>query len=71
MNATVYTQAENVINGRHVWLYLISSPIGNVAVVDYEEAGDPKIVRKIFDERYDKAEAYFDSVCRKIIGGKL
>ena len=71
MNATVYTQKENIINGRHIWLYLISSPIGRIIVVDYEESGDPAIVRKLFNENYDKAEMYFDTVCRKIISGKL
>ena len=71
MNATVFTQKENTINDRKVWLYLISAPIGHIIVVDYEVAGEKNIIRKLFSEDYEKAEAYFDSVCRRIIGGKL
>lgn len=71
MNATVFTQKENTINDRKVWLYLISAPIGHIIVVDYEVAGEKNIVRKLFSEDYEKAERYFDSVCRRIIGGKL
>ena len=71
MNATVFTQKENTINGYHVWLYLVSTPIGHIIVVDYEVAGEKNIVRKLFDENYEKAEAYFDSVCRKKLAGKL
>ena len=55
MNATVYTQKENTISGRKVWLWLISSPIGNIVVVDYEQP-TKEIVRKIFDEHYEQAE---------------
>lgn len=70
MNATVYTQMENIINGRHIWLYLIATPIGNIAVVDYEQP-TKEIKRKLFNESYEKAEAYFESVCKKIVSGKL
>jgi hypothetical protein len=70
MNATVYTQRENTISGRKVWLYLISSPIGNIVVVDYEQP-TKEIVRKMFDENYEQAEKYFDNICKKIIGGKI
>lgn len=71
MNATVYTQKENTINGRRIWLYLISAPIGHIIVVDYEVAGEKNIIRKLFDEDYEKAERYFDTICRKIISGKI
>ena len=71
MNCTCYTQKENVINGRHVWLYLIAAPIGHIIVVDYEEAADPKIVRKLFDENYEAAEKYFNTICRKKLAGLL
>ena len=70
MEATVYTQQENTIDSRKVWLYLIASPIGNIAVVDYEQPSK-KIVRKVFSEDYDKAEKYFETICMKIIKGKL
>lgn len=71
MEAGCYTQRENTINGRKIWLYLISSPIGNIAVVDYEIARELTIVRKLFSEDYEKAERYFDNICRRIISGKL
>lgn len=70
MEAGFYTQKENSINGRKIWLYLISTPIGQFAIVEYEKQG-LEVTRKIFDEDYEKAEKYFDNVCRRIIGGKL
>lgn len=69
--ANLYCQRENVINGRHVWLFLVSSSIGNIVIVDYEEKNDPKIIRKLFDENYDKAERYFETVCMKKLKGVL
>lgn len=69
--ANLYCQRENVINGRHVWLFLISTSIGNIAVVDYEGKDDPAITRKLFCESYEKAERYFESVCTKKVRGVL
>ena len=69
--AKLYCQRENVINGRHIWFYLISSSIGNIAVVDYEGKDDPAITRKLFCEDYDKAERYFETICTKKIKGVL
>lgn len=68
--AELHIQRQNYINGRNVWLYLLSSSIGNIAVVDYEQPG-LEIKRKLFDENYDKAEAYFEAVCHKIVSGKM
>lgn len=70
MDAAVYTQRESTIYGRKIWLYLISSPIGNIAVVDYEQPGK-EIVRKLFGDSYDKAENYYCKVCRKILASKI
>lgn len=69
--AALYEQRSCVINGRHVWLYLIQSAIGNIAVVDYEVAGEMNIKRKLFEEHYDDAEKYFESVSRRMLAGKL
>lgn len=69
--AKLYCQRENVINGRHIWFYLISSSIGNIAVVDYEGKDDPAITRKLFCEDYEKAERYFETICTKKIKGVL
>lgn len=68
--AKLYCQKQNLINGRNVWLYLVSSSVGNISIVDYEETG-LEIKRKIYEEHYEDAEKYFDSICRKILAGKL
>ena len=68
--AELHIQRQNYINRRNVWLYLLSSSIGNIAVVDYEQPG-LEIKRKLFIESYDKAEAYFETVCHKIVSGKM
>ena len=68
--ASLYIQKQNYINGRNVWLYLLSTSIGNIAVVDYEQPG-LEIKRKLFIESYDKAESYFDTVCHRIVSGKM
>lgn len=69
--ASLYLQRSSVIDGRNVWLYLITSSIGNIAVVDYEVAGERNIKRKMFEEHYDDAEKYFETVSRKMLSGKL
>lgn len=68
--AELHLQRENIIDGRRIQFYLISTSIGNIAVVDYE-APTKEITRKLFQESYDKAEAYFESVCKKIVSGKM
>lgn len=68
--ARLYEQRHNKIEQRNVWLYLISTSIGNIAVVDYEQPTQ-EIVRKIFDGSYEKAERYFENVSSKIALGKL
>lgn len=66
MEAKVYTQKTATICGREVNFYLISSPIGNIGIVDYEQSKiNPEIKRKFFED-YDAAESYFKRVCRKI-----
>lgn len=70
LTANLYRQRMNEINGRKVWFYLIASSIGNIGVVDYEEPG-LEIKRKIFGDSYDKAERYFEKVCRQMISGKI
>lgn len=69
--ANLYCQQETVINGRHVWLYLVSTSIGNICIVDYEGKTDPMITRKVFTEDYDKAERYFQTICMKKVKGVL
>ena len=59
MDANFYQQNHSIINGRNVWHYLITTPIGNFSVVEYEQTG-LEIKRFIFDESYEKAEKKFE-----------
>lgn len=68
--AHLYLQRQNTINGRNVFFYLIQSAIGNICVVEYEDEKQ-ELKRKLFDEHYEKAETYFENVCRKILNRKL
>lgn len=68
--AQLTQQRHNKLGHRNVWFYLISTSIGNIAVVDYEQPTQ-EIKRKMFEESYDKAERYFESVSAKIALGKL
>lgn len=61
-----FTERENTINGRRIWLYHISSPIGHIYVVDHEQSG-LEIKRKLFDADYEKAVKYFNKVCRQML----
>lgn len=68
--ANLFEQERSVINGRGIWLYLVSTSIGNIAIVDYEQQGK-EIARKVFCEDYDKAERYYTAICKKILDGKI
>ena len=68
--AEMYLQRKNEINGRIVMLYLITTGIGNIAVLDYEQK-DLSIKRKIFSDDYDKAEKNFETVCKRMIDGRI
>ena len=70
MNASCFCQADNVINDRHVFFYLLSSAIGNVFVIQYEQQ-TKELTSKLFYNELDKAESYYKAVCRKILDGKL
>ena len=68
--ANLYKQKEMTINGRAAWLWLISTAIGNIAIVQYEKPSK-EIVGKLFSEHYEQAEAYFETICKKMVSGKL
>lgn len=36
--ASFYTQEDAVINGKHLWVHLVSTPIGGIWVVQIEHA---------------------------------
>ena len=68
--AKMYCQRENRINGRMAWLYLLQTSIGNIIAVEYEKP-DKEIFRKLFDEHYEQAEKYFETICMKMLTGKI
>ena len=68
--AKMYCQRENKISGRMAWLYLLQTSIGNIIAVEYEKP-DKEIIRKLFDEHYEQAEKYFETVCMKMLTGKI
>lgn len=71
MNSTTYTQEEMALqNGRHAWLYLVSTPINDIQVVQYEEPGF-EIKTRLFYSDYDKALAYYKRICKKMVDGKI
>lgn len=72
-NVGFFTQSESSINGRKVWHYLVSTPIGQINVVQYEQGGKKmhEIKTFLFEERYDAAERKYASIVKGILSGKL
>lgn len=70
MEARVFTQHTSTINGRSVWHYLIDTPLGNINVVQYEQASK-EIKTFLFEEGYDEAEAKYGKLCKGILNGKI
>ncbi len=68
MEANFYTQNHSTINGRNIWLYLISCPIGNIYIVEYEKQ-NLELNRFLINESLQKAEKMYDNICVKIIKG--
>lgn len=64
-----YEQEHCVIYGHGVWHYLVTLPIGNVHICEHEGAG-MALQRKYFESN-QKAEQYFQSVCKKLLYGKV
>lgn len=65
-----YTQAESIINGRHIWFYLIATPIGNFHVVEYE-LPTKLIKRFLFDEHLEDAEKKYKSILCGMANGRM
>lgn len=63
-------QNHSMVNGRNVWHFLISSSIGNFAIVDYEQS-NKKVKRFIFNEDYEASEKKYESLIIGIIKGKV
>ena len=70
MDTNFYTQAGCEINGRHVWFYLITSPIGDTEIIQYEMKSY-EIKEYVFRGEYEKAEKKYQSLCLQMIKGKI
>ena len=66
MNSNLYTQDTFELNGRHAFIYLISTPIGDIYAVQYESP-TKEIMTKLIDGSYDKALKAFRAACQKIL----
>jgi hypothetical protein len=69
-NAKLYTQNGSKINGRGVWHYLIDTPIGQIHVVEYENPRK-ELIRFLIDSDLGKATLKYNTICKKILAGKL
>ena len=65
-----YTQEQSTINGRNVWRYLVSTPIGNIHIVQYEQR-TMEIKTFLFKEHLEDAERKYKSIVRGILSGAL
>ena len=65
-----FTQEQSNINGRGVWRYLATTPIGNIHIVQYERKGK-EIETFLYSDRLDKAEQKYKSIIKGILNGTL
>jgi hypothetical protein len=72
-NSNCFTQSENRINGRGAWHYLISTPIGDFHIVEYEKYEKPiekDLKRYMFDSN-DAAVRKLHSILRGMVSGTI
>lgn len=70
-NSMFTTLAESTINGQKVWKHLLSTPIGNIYVVQYEVKTEHNILTFLFEEDLGAAERKYKQLIRGITSGKL
>lgn len=72
-NCGFFTQAESKVNGRDVTHHLVSTPVGNIHIVQYVQGG--KIYGEVETFLYlndlDKAERKYAQLIKGIASGKL
>ena len=61
--------SHSTIYGGNVWVYEISTPIGERYIVQWEK-NTLELEEKYFGWNYNKADKYAVSVCKKILEGK-
>ena len=68
-----HAQAESKVNGRSVWRHMMSTPIGNIHIVQYEQ-GQPhwlEIKTFFFEENLEAAERKYKQIIHGITSGKM
>lgn len=70
METNFYTQNHSVINGRNVWLYLITCPVGDIYIVEYEKK-TLELEKHLIYASLQKAEKKYDDISMKMIKGKI
>lgn len=63
----MYTQNESTIGGRHVWHYLVDTPIGNIHIIQHEGVGLEIETDAMIMNDLDKAEKKYKSVVKKLV----
>lgn len=64
----VFKQEEVVINGRHAWLYLVETEIGDFPIVQYEKES-LELERKVYPwiGDYEKALKFYKQICKAML----
>ena len=65
-----FTQEQSNINGRNVWRYLVSTFIGNIHIVQYEQR-TMEIKTFLYSENLDDAERKYKAIIKGILNGSL
>ena len=71
MESQFFTQAESVIGGRHVWRHLVSTPIGNIHIVQYEVKEERNIITFLYEEKLEAAERKYIQLVTSMASGKI
>lgn len=67
--ANIYCQNEEVINGHHIWHYVIRTSVGNINFIDYKDTPESEIEREVCGGDYFKALKWFVALGGHILPG--
>lgn len=70
METTFITKNEAMINGKHVYLYQMETPIGNIFALKLEGGKDEETITLFGGTEQDKAEKKFKAICKSLLAGK-
>lgn len=62
--------SHSVIDTRNVWIYELTTPLGDIYVVDWQKP-DETVERRLFDGEKSKAEKLYTSIVTKIANGRM